>query len=344
MAGRERFSPTPADRNKLVQLPPSADDLPERTVIDLNSKTPAIPIAIVDDTPEDDRGRPTELDYSLADQEDDLRDISERTKKRIDRLKFETHTERRAREAAERERDAAVQLANDQRNELERLRRGAETGAAALANSMKAEREAKLADAERRYAQAHVDGDGEAMAKATRDISTATAELTAIAARTPAPRTEQPQTQPAPQPQRQQAPNIAPNVVGWIAHNDRWFNKDPAKTKVALSFHDSIVARNIRPESAEYTRELDRLMQTAYPDHQPYEQSDGGDQSRRDAPRRTNGVAEGGRDDSMQQPRLREGQVELTQSEVSLAQRMRIPLDKYAEEKRKRMQREGNGA
>lgn len=343
MAGRERFSPTPADRTKLVQLPPSADDLPERTVIDLNSKTPAIPIAIVDDTPEDDRGRPTELDYSLADQEEDLRDISGRTKKRIERLKFETHTERRAREAAERERDAAVQLATQQRDELERLRRGAETGATALANSMKAEREARLADAKRRLAAAHADGDAEAIATATADISIATSELTQIAARTPAPRTEQQREQPAAQPQRQ-APNLAPNVVGWIAHNDRWFNKDPAKTKVALSFHDAVVARNIRPESPEYTRELDRLMQTAYPDHQPYEQSGGDDQSRRDAPRRTNGVSEGGRDQPINAPKLRDGQVELTQSEVSLAQRMRIPLDKYAEEKRKRMQREGNGA
>ena len=213
MAGRERFSPTPADRTKLVQLPPSADDLPERTVIDLNSKTPAIPIAIVDDTPEDDRGRPTELDYSLADQEEDLRDISGRTKKRIERLKFETHTERRAREAAERERDAAVQLATQQRDELERLRRGAETGATALANSMKAEREARLADAKRRLAAAHADGDAEAIATATADISIATSELTQIAARTPAPRTEQQREQPAAQPQRQ-APNLAPNVVG----------------------------------------------------------------------------------------------------------------------------------
>ena len=85
-------------------------------------------------------------------------------------------------------------------------------------------------------------------------------------------------------------------------------------------------------------------MQTAYPDHQPYEQSGGDDQSRRDAPRRTNGVSEGGRDQPINAPKLRDGQVELTQSEVSLAQRMRIPLDKYAEEKRKRMQREGNGA
>ena len=36
MAPRERFSPTPADRSKMVQLPPSADSIPERTVIDLD--------------------------------------------------------------------------------------------------------------------------------------------------------------------------------------------------------------------------------------------------------------------------------------------------------------------
>ena len=81
-----------------------------------------------------------------------------------------------------------------------------------------------------------------------------------------------------------------------------------------------------------------------YPDHQPYERSNGDETERQAAPRRTNGVTEGSREDGVQRPALREGQVELTRSEVSLAQKMRIPLDKYADEKRKRLQREGNGA
>ena len=48
---RESFKATPGDRRNMVNLPASADDLPEVTLIDLNSKTPAVPIAIVDDTP-----------------------------------------------------------------------------------------------------------------------------------------------------------------------------------------------------------------------------------------------------------------------------------------------------
>lgn len=346
---RESFKATPGDRRNMVNLPASADDLPEVTLIDLNSKTPAVPIAIVDDTPEDDRGRPTEWDgaSTLDENDDDLQaNVSERTAKRLKRMKAEVETARRAKEASDRERDAAIELASQQAAEVADLRRRGESGATALANSMKAEREAKMADARRRLAQAHADGDAEAIATATADMSIAASELTQIAARTPTPRTpeQQQQDRQAQQPQRQQqAPNIAPNVTAWISHNDRWFNRDPAKTKFALSIHEAVVSRGIRPESPEYTRELDRGMKAMYPDHQPYEQSDG-TTTERTAPRRTNGVTEGSREDGVQRPALREGQVELTRSEVSLAQKMRIQLDKYADEKRKRLQREGNGA
>ena len=69
-----------------------------------------------------------------------------------------------------------------------------------------------------------------------------------------------------------------------------------------------------------------------------------GVEERQAAPRRTNSVTEGSREDGVNRPQLREGQVQLTQSEVSLAQRMRIPLDAYAREKARRLAKEGSGA
>ena len=342
---RESFKPVRG--NAMQQLPPSADDLPEQITVDLDAKDGNF--VVVDDTPEEDRGRPKAGDKPLEEQEEDLRGVSAKVQKRIDRIRFETHSERRAREAAERERDAAVELARNQQAEIERLRKSSETGAAALANSMKTEREAKLADAKRRMAQAQADGDGDAIAQATADIAAASAELVQIAARTPAPRTAEQSAQPQVQPQAPRvAPQLKPNVAAWLAHNDRWFNKDKARTTLAMSIHQTLMERGVKDDSPEYTQELDNGLKAVYPEHVPYSTSPsggtGGEDGERVTPRRTNVVTEGGREGAQGEPDPASRKVTLTQSEVSLANRLRVPLEKYAEEKRRRLIAEKGGA
>lgn len=344
---RESFRPAPADGRNMVRLPESADALPERVVVDLDNKDPnAYEVVVRDDTPEEDRGKPTSLDKSLADQEEELRDLSDskRVQKRIDRLRYETHTERRAREAAERERDAAVEEARQARVEAERLRQQVTSSTAAMAESMKAERQARVDDATRRLAQAHADGDGDAIAKATADLSKASAELTTIVANTPR---AAPKADPAPQNPQPNAPQLAPRVRDWISRNS-WFQRDQERTAKAMSIHYDLVAQGINPDSDAYIRQLDKGMKAAYKDHKMSDDfSDDFDDGRRADPRarRTNAVEPGGRDDS--EASFRQGDsrtVELTQSEVSLANRLRIPLQTYAKEKARRMQQEKGGA
>lgn len=323
---RQSFRPAGRDRNYSHEL--ATDNLPERASVDLDDEDPNnLTVVEVDDTPEEDRGRPTELEYSIADQEDNLRGITAKTQKRIDRLKFETNTERRAREAAERERDAAVEAARLAREEVERLRRGAEAGSTALAASMKAERESRIVDAKRRLSQAHADGDAEAIAAATADLGQAQAELVQIAARTPAAKPEG-ERQPAPQPQQQQRnPNLHPNAQAWIDRNP-WFNKDQAKTSTAMSIHYALAAEGIGPDSDRYTKELDKRMQKAYPDDDELDSgsSDGGGRS---TPRRTNAVAEGSRDNGAgRQPNPRT--VELTSSQLAIAKQLNLTPQQYA--------------
>lgn len=344
---RESFRPTPRDRNHMHEI---ATDGVDGVMVDLNKTgKDAIEIVEVDDTPEGDRGRDTEWrgPSTLEEQEADLRGVSTRTQKRIGRMKAEIETERRGRSEAQRQLDAAAELIRAKDAEIERMRRGAETGATALATSMKAEREARIADAERRLTQAHADGDSAAIAAATKDLGAAQAELVAITARTPAPRTE-PEPRPQQQPAPQQQDNLAPNVRNWIDHNRGWFQKpgNEQKTSKAMSIHYDLVASNIMPASPEYTRELDKRLAKAYPDHMPYGTTtyddDDRDRGNGSPPRRSNAVDRGSRDDGAGAERPR-NQVELTSSEVSLANRLRIPLEKYAAEKQKREGR-GKGA
>ena len=318
-AKREGFRPQPIDRTNTIDLP--TGDLPERVSVDLDATDGnAFTVVEVDDTPEADRGRPTNVE--------DLEPVagdSPNVAKRIARLKAETHTERRAREEVERREAAAIDLLRSRDAEVADLRKRLEGSTGALAASMKSDREARLADARVRLERAHAEGDSSAMAAATADMGMVQAELVQIAARTPTQRQEQ-ERQPTPQPQRQ-APNLAPAVAAWISKNDSWFNKDAAKTKLALSLHDTIVQRGIQPTDPNYTRELDKGMKAMYSDHVAYEQSNGDDDGGTPTPRRTNVVAEGSRDTGrVSNPRI----VELTKSQLAIAKQLNVSPQMYA--------------
>lgn len=341
---RTAFRASRGDRTHLQELPRSADDLPDTVSVNLDDKDPEkFEIVEVDDTPEADRGRPTDVDNPLADEEDELRGRSQKTQKRIDRLRFETETQRRGREAAERERDTAVKLANDQAAELARYRLSTESSNTALANSMRGEREARITDATRRLEAAHAAGDGAAIAKATADLGMAQAELVAINTRAPAnPAPPNPAPQPVPQ-QQQQQNRLPPRVDGWINRNRDWFHvdgRDP-KSAEALSIHYKLLAEHIAPDSETYTRELDKRLKAVYPDHQPLEFSSEDDgRPERSTPRRTNAVAESGREDDTRRP-ANPRTVELTRSELSIAKRLGVTPQAYAAQKLRRDQRSG---
>lgn len=338
-----------ADRRTMAEVPGS-DLFPESAVIDLDNKDPnAFEIDIVDDTPEDDKGRPNAKRFT-ADDEEDLSGYADKTRKRIERLKFETHSERRQREQAERERDEAVAFGRQREAEVADLRKRLENGGAALASSMVAEREAKLADAERRLSSAYADGDSNAIAAATKDMSTASAELAQIRARAPKPAVEgerQPERQPerqAEQPQRQQQADIAPQVLDWISHNRSWFNKDQSKTQVAIGISKSVESEGIRPTDPDYTREVDRRMKQMYPDHKPFSSEDDQDGGEKRTPRRTYGGEPTGRvqeERETSNPR----RITLTQTELAIAKRLGVTPQAYAAEKAKRENRtSGAGA
>lgn len=329
------------------QLPDSADDLPEVVSVDLDAKDPnAFEVVEVDDTPEADRGKPTEITESLADQEENLRGRG--TKKsfdaRINRMKFEIETERRGKEQIQRERDTAIEFARKQETELAELRRRVDGGTQALSVSMQAEKDAKIADAQRRLTQAHTDGDSAAIVAATTDLGQAQAEKLAVISRTPraltdAERAEADKARAAAIPQAQpQRAELKPNVAKWIASNDAWFNKDKEKTQMAYAIHDRILKRGIADDSPEYTRELDKGLKAVYPDHQSSSSDEGenGGQRRSSTPRRTDVTAEGSRATERQQP-SNSRIVELTRSELSIAKTLNLTPQQYAASKLKHM-------
>lgn len=332
------------------QLPDSADDLPDVVSIDLDAKDPnAFEVVEAEDRQDDnddqqqDKGPATDAD--LTSQEDDLRGrLGKRVQKRIDRLVLETNTERRAREAAEQREQQAIERERAQAAENAELRRRLDGNTQTMSAAMQAEKDAKIADAQRRLTQAHADGDSAAIVAATTDLGQAQAEKLAIIARTPRPQTdaeraaEAERTRAAAQPQ-ESGSRLAPAAKEWIDRNT-WFRKPgyEARTAKAMSIHYELEARGVRPDSPNYGQELDKGMKAVYPDHQSSPSRDGEDTVRRErsTPRRTDVTAEGSRATERQQP-TNSRIVELTRSELSIAKTLNLTPAQYAASKLKNM-------
>lgn len=319
-ATRQSFRPT---QTGMMDLP--TGDLPERVSIDLNDKDANNYTVIeVDDRSDDEiaHGNSDPSTWNDANSEDPKG--SPRTEKRIARLKAEGEAHKRIAEATQRERDAALEAARLAAAEVADLKARLSSGTTALATSMKGEREAKLADAERRLAQAHADGDSTAIAAATRDMGQAQAELVAINANAPrqqvAPAAQTQQPQPAAQP----AARLHPNAQSWIDRNPQ-FNTDQSFRSKALGIHWMLDAEGIKPDSPKYAEELDRRMETGYQSNKP--NSGSRDDGANPQPRRTNAVAEGSREASRQpNPRI----VELTASQLAIAKQLGLTAQQYA--------------
>lgn len=312
----------------MINLPQSADAIPDEVEVDVSD----IDIDVVDDTPEEDRGRPTtyDPDPSLDDQVEDLRSMGKKKiESRIKRLSFERETERRAKEEAQRQLEAAIEAARAAQAEAQNLRQQVYQNSGVLADTMLSRNEMAQQAARQSLRKAHEDGDTDAMAEAQAQISRLAAEEIAIRSRVPDP---EPQQAPPYQPQPVAAPQapLPPNVASWIQRN-RWFTEpgNQAKKELALSVHKVLISRGVDPNSSEYIKELDRGIKTYYSDHQISDEpvSEADNEPRRVA-RRPNATADASREGGVVNQNGR-AKYTLTRSQASIADRLGVPREEY---------------
>lgn len=294
----------------------------ENTEVELDTSG-EFEIEVVDDTPEEDRGRPRRPEGAEPEipSDDDLENHSEGVKKRINKLKYEFHEERRRAEEAQRMRDEAVAFAQSQRQEVENLRKRLEQGDAALMTQAQQRLKSQLEQATHNMKQAYESGDSDAFIAA----NTRLAELKAEELRLSSYRPQQPQqvpqhTQQTPQqvPQRPQVQEPSPKAKAWAAEN-AWFGKDAEMTALAYGVHENIVRQGVAPDSDEYYNAINSAVRQRFPD-----KFAGSEES---TPRRKPGsvVAPGGRS-TAPTPR----KITLTATQVSLAKKLGLTNEQYA--------------
>lgn len=178
---------------------------------------------------------------------------------------------------------------------------------------------AELQAAESLFKTAYEAGDTEKMLEAQKAIARLSVEDSQVKGYQPVKIDAAPQL-PA-QIQRQTPPDQKSKA--WLDKNAEWWLKDKPMTGYALGLHDDLVNnQKITPGTDEYISKLDEGMKKAFP------AKFGGEA---EAPRRTPSgtvVAPASRSASGSQPK----KVQITQSMQSMAKRLGVPVQAYAEE------------
>ena len=219
------------------------------------SAEPEIEIEVEDDTPTKDRGRepaPKELVEEL--EQDELEDYSEKVKIKLKQLKRVWHDERRAKEAVEREREEAFNIAQRLLEENKSLKnRTVEYGKEAADRA--------LAEARQQYKEAYEAGDSERLIDAQERLTEAKFRLQNQAAE------ENALQQPEVDVQMQQQPPVRDTkVLAWQQRNP-WFGQDEEMTSLALGLHEKLKRSGVSVGSDEYYERIDSTMKKRFPEN-----------------------------------------------------------------------------
>lgn len=300
---------------------PDEDDTPE---VEIKAEADAVEIEIVDDTPEQDRNRKP-LDREVAEPtEDELENYSEKVKSRIKELTHAKHDARRAKEAAEREREEALRVAQRLIDENKRLKEYVTTGEKQFAETAKSAADSSLDLAKRRYKEAYESGDADAIIAAQEAMTEAKMRSEAVKNFRPvALQQEETEVQ---LPQTAPQPSLDEKTQRWMAKN-QWFGAAGYEdiTAYSLGLHKKLVGSGIDPRSDAYYAQIDARLKERFPEVV------GGDaeSDKSDPPKGSKKpptvVAPAARTTGAKK-------IQLTASQVALAKRLNLTPQQYAAE------------
>lgn len=273
-------------------------------------------IEIVDDTPEEDRGRKPMKDQPKDVTEDELSKYDESVRKRIQHFSKGFHEERRAKEAALREREEALKLAQAIIEENKKLKGSLSTNQTALLEQAKRNVANEVDQAKAKFKAAYESGDADALTAAQEELTRAKMREEKLNSFRPAPLQEEKTEVQTPQPQ--QAPQVDPKLRAWLSDNP-WYGPNKKMTAYALGLHEEVVEQGIAAGSDAYYERINQEMRQRFPDMFESEKPE-------DAPtppKKSNVVAPATRSTAPKK-------IVLTKSQVEIAKRLGVPLELYA--------------
>lgn len=276
----------------------------------------------------------TEDDKTVAEKKEtehknEVEQYGKNVKKRIDKLTYQVRE-------AERREQAAIQYAQGLQKEIEQknhLQNQVQTKDDALFGQYSQNVDTNLEVAKENYKRAHESGDVDALIEAQQVISRLSVEkenLRRVAAKRKraaeiAKQQSHPQFQQQGAPQQQQPQQVQqqapvdPKAEEWAEKNE-WFGNDEAMTFAAFGIHRKLLTEGVDPSSDLYYNKLDEELKATFP-------SKLGNTNTPSHKRQT--VAGANRSSG----NGRSNKVQLSQSEIAIANKLGVPLERYAKYK-----------
>jgi hypothetical protein len=287
-----------------------------------------VKIEVVDTTPPEDRNVEPLNDEIKQELEkaDSSADYSHNVKTKFKQYKKAWHDERRAKEAALREQQEALNVAQKILDENKRLKGMLQTGEKELLDTYKSSAKLELEKAERSYAEAYDLGDKDKLIEAQKELIRAQNKIDQAEKFKPTVQEPENDVQ-INQKQVPQEPQMDAKVAAWVSQNP-WF-MDPSKIRMrrfAEGVHEELASRYGRGfiGTDEYFKAIDQEVRTVFSNEFGNTQNaDDNQTSQRQKPSTV--VAPAKRSTAPKK-------VTLTREQVSLAKKLGITPEQYARE------------
>jgi len=296
----------------------------ENAVTFEKTESPEIELEIEDDTPPEDRGRqplPEPLKEEL--EKDDLEAYDDEVKTKLKQMRKVWHDERREKEAADRERQEALRVAQALMHENQRIKTILDTGGKEYASTLQKAASLELEMARRAYKEAYDSGDSDAIMSAQEKLTDAGLRVRqAESFRMPPLQQQEYVVQNAPSTQEEPRP-VNPKLAAWQERND-WYGKDDEMTASALGLHEKLKkSGEVQIGSDEYYAILDKTIRRRFPEH--FEEAEVQKAKTETRTKPSTVVAPAVRSTAPQRIRLK-------QSQVNLAKKLGLTPQQYAVE------------
>jgi hypothetical protein len=248
--------------NQEYKFPDEDKGLPEDTL--------DIELEIEDDTPEKDRNKeaiPKEMvdKFDAADDEEELDEKAQAL--RLKQYKKVYHDERRAKEAAFREQQEAIELAKRVMEENKKLRAQYSAGEKTYIETVQSQADLQVQVAQRAYKEALESGDPDRIVEAQTALNDAGYKVQK--AKDFKPSTLQAEENDVQMQQvEQQRPKIDPKTESWLEQNP-WYGTKKAMSSYAVGIHEELLDEYGQTVvgTDQYFRRIDRTMREKFPEY-----------------------------------------------------------------------------
>ena len=291
---------------------------------------------VEDDTPPEDKGQkpmPEEVVKKLEVADEDQEELDPKAQKeRIKQYKKVWNDERRAKEAALREQQEAIELAKRVIEENKKLKAQYSAGEKTYIETVQSAADTTLTMAKREYKEALESGDSDRIVEAQTALNEATYK--AQQAKEFKPSALQETENEVQIPQSQQQPKVDAKTQAWLDENP-WYGSKKAMSNFAVGIHEELIDE-YGPKvvgTDQYFKHIDKTMRKKFPEY--FETMEEGSQAEPEPEPQT---APKAKPSTVVAPATRSTsskQVRLKQSQMALIKKLGLTPEIYAREQNK---------